>query len=391
MSTAVASPLHGVKILDMSRLAPGPYASMLLSDLGAEVISIGGGRAGLPLEQVMRGKTVVNLNLKTDAGRRAFHALVRESDVVLESFRPGVVDRLGAGYEELRAINPRIIHCSLTGYGQTGPLAHSAGHDINYLSLTGVLGSIGPADGPPLPPLNLVADFAGGSLFAVIAILGALVERERSGEGQAIDVSMVDGVRSMMTMHYALWGSAAMPDRGTGIIAGGAPFYTTYECADGRFVAVGAMEPQFFAELWRVLDLGDPPPQYPESNWPIIGRQLRAKFLTKSRDEWESIFDGVDACVSPVLLPDEVSSRLDEVPRPRETAWMPPALPKYSRTVLGLSEMDLTDRTVETLEPMGMSDDEIAEAHFPIDRAAKEIIPVDLTDPSKAPGTREPR
>jgi len=356
--------LDGIRVVDMSRLAPGPYATMLLADMGAEVIAVGGGRAGLPLNEVSRGKSYVSLDLKSDAGRKALHRLVAEADVFVESFRPGVAERLGAGYAELRAVKPNLVYCSLTGYGQFGPMSQEAGHDINYLSMAGMLGMMGPEDGPPTPPLNIVADFAGGSLLAALSITTALYERERSGQGQYLDVAMIDGVRSMMAMHYVMWGTSACPRRGTGMMNGAAPFYRCYECSDGRYVAIGALERQFFVALWRTLGLGEPPEQYPRTQWPMIEAALAGRFKERPRDEWTEIFYGTDACVSPVLDPHEVN--LDPHMADRHgTAYVDsvPPVPLFSRTPSVAGENDRSDRTVEVLQRFGMGADEIAAAH----------------------------
>lgn len=357
-------PLAGVRIVDMSRLAPGPYATMLLADMGAEVIVIGGGRAGLPLEVVSRGKTFVSLDLKSEAGRDALLRLVAEADVFVESFRPGVADRLGAGYEQLRDVRPDLIYCSLTGYGQTGPMSAAAGHDINYIAMAGMLGAMGPKDGPPTAPLNLVADFAGGSLLAALSISTALYERKLSGQGQHLDIAMIDGVRSMMAMHYEMWGTPANPSRGAGMMNGDAPFYRCYECSDGRYVAVGSLEPQFFAALWTTLELGEVPAQYPRTQWPAIEHTLSETFLSRTRDEWAELFGGTDACVSPVLDPDEVNTEPHMAHRHGTsfTQGVPP-IPLLSRTPSTAGPTDQTDRTEEVLLRLGMSAEEVAAAH----------------------------
>ncbi len=363
-ASTTPGPLNGVRIVDMSRLAPGPYATMLLADMGAEVIVVGGGRAGLPLEEVSRSKTFVSLDLKSDAGRSALHRLVAEADVFVESFRPSVADRLGAGYDELRAVRPDLVYCSLTGYGQSGPMSGEAGHDINYLAMTGMLGSMGPEDEPPAIPLNLIADFAGGSLLAALSIAAAVYERERSGQGQHLDVAMIDGVRSMMAMHYAMWGTSACPRRGAGMMNGAAPFYRCYECADGRYVAVGALERQFFVSLWRTLSLGEPPAQYPRTQWPMIEDALANEFRRRTRDEWTGVFRGTDACVSPVLDPDEVNSDPHMVHRHgTEYVDSVPPVPLLSRTPSVARANDRTDRTVKVLNRLGISADEAAAAH----------------------------
>lgn len=349
----------------MSRLAPGPYATMLLADMGAEVVVVGGGRAGAPLDEVSRGKTFISLDLKSEEGRRALHLLVREADVFVESFRPGVADRLGAGWETLSQITPDLVYCSLTGYGQDGPLAQEAGHDINYLSLTGVLGSMGPKDAPPALPLNLVADFAGGSLVAVMTIAAALYEREKSGRGQHIDVAMIDGVQSMMAMYFTMWGTSAMPERGMSVMDGSCPFYRCYQCADGRWVAVGALERQFFEALWTGLELGVAPAQYPRSQWPAIERALAERFAGRDRDYWIEALAGTDSCVTPVLAPDEVVDHPQIVHRhgvPARSTDVPPVA-RFSRTGATARPLDRKDETERVLRGLGMSDDEIRRAH----------------------------
>lgn len=306
--TATAGPLDGVRILDMTRLAPGPYASMLLADLGAEVIVIGGGRSGLPVPALSRGKRFIALDLKTDDGRQALRTLVSQSDVFMEGFRPGVADKLGAGYAELSDLNPGLIYCSVTGYGQSGPMAQRAGHDINYLAIGGALGTFGPAGSPPVPPLNLVADFAGGGLLSAFGIVSALYDKIRTGKGRYIDSAMVDGVLSMMGMNFVDWQTPNLPDRGQGVLTGSMPFYRCYRCADGRYVAVGALEVAFFERLWSTLALGAVPDHFDHSTWGHIEKTLTLEFEQKSMREWTAIFADVDACVTPVLEPHELST-----------------------------------------------------------------------------------
>jgi alpha-methylacyl-CoA racemase len=303
----VSGPLDGVRVLDLSRLAPGPYCSLLLAELGAEVTVVRGGRGSAPIAALARGKRLVTLDLRDPLGRSALRRLVREADVVLEGFRPGVAARLGAGYEELARENPRLVYCSLTGYGQSGPRSGEAGHDINYLAVSGVLGALGPPDGDPIPPLNLLADFGAGGTAAAFAIAAALFARERTGRGRYLDVAMVEGCISMMAFHRAAWGTAVMPSRGEGLLGGRAPSYRTYRCKDGRYVAVGALERPFFEALWRTLGLAEPVPDQSDSGaWAETARALESAFASADRDEWARRFAGIDACVTPVLEPDEV-------------------------------------------------------------------------------------
>jgi alpha-methylacyl-CoA racemase len=353
---AKAGPLTGTRIIDLSRLAPGPYASVLLADLGAEVIAVTGGRAGQVPAELSRGKRFVHLNLKEPASRVALHRLVATADVVMESFRPGVADRLGAGYDELSAVNPRLVYCSVIGYDPGGPDAQTAGHDINYLAVTGLLGAVGPADGAPLPPLNLVADMAGGGMLAAFGICAALVERERSGRGQRIDAAMTDGVLSMMEMWLNAWRTPLLPERGLGFTTGAAPFYRCYRCADGRYVAVGAVEDGFFRALWDGLGLPAPYPEqrFDPATWPELTRVIGARFAAAPRDEWTTRFAGVDACVSPVLDPAEVLA----------ASGRPGPVPRFSRTpgVRGQDEGPAdadADATAELLAEAGLSEQEL--------------------------------
>lgn len=348
-------PLGGIRIIDLTRLAPGPYGTMLLADLGAEVIVVGGGRAGPPVSTFARGKRFITLDLKTAEGQLALARLVDTADVLLEGFRPGVADKLGAGYAALSAINPRLVLCSLTGYGQTGPRSQEAGHDINYLGYTGVLGAMGPVDAPPTIPLNVIADMAGGGMLAVIGILSALHERQRTGLGQHVDVAMIDGCLSLIAMHFPVWKTKAMPGRGDGFLAGNAPYYRCYECADGRYMAVGSLEPQFFRALWITLALGEIPDHMDLSTWADIGQRLDKTFRSQPRDHWASLFDGVEACVTPVLAPDEVWE--DRQIRTRTRGGIDrevPAIPRFSRTLISPSETHVEDQSVEVLSSLGL-------------------------------------
>lgn len=376
--TATPGPLAGVRVLDMTRLAPGPYASMLLADLGAEVIAIGGGRSGLPVPALSRGKEFISLDLKTADGRRALRTLVSEADVFMEGFRPGVADRLGAGYAELSARNPGLVYCSVTGYGQSGPMAQRAGHDINYLAIGGALGTFGPSDQPPVPPLNLVADFAGGGLLSAFGIVAALYDRNRTGKGRYIDSAMVDGVLSMMGMNFVDWQTPTLPGRGRGVLVGSMPFYRCYCCSDGRYVAVGALEVAFFERLWTTLDLGAVPDHFDRSTWDLIEKSLTAAFEKKTMAEWTAVFADVDACVTPVLEPHELSTFGQIAARdPEFSLDSVPVVPVFSdgpkrRTT------DTRVKTEEVLRRAGLPDDS---AH----RAAAEGIPPSVTGLSWPP------
>lgn len=347
-------PLEGIRIIDLTRLAPGPYGTMLLADLGAEVIVVGGGRAGPPVSTFARGKRFITLDLKSADGQLALARLADSADVLLEGFRPGIAERLGAGYEALSANNPRLVYCSLTGYGQTGPRSQEAGHDINYLGYTGVLGAMGPVGAPPAIPLNAIADMAGGGMLAVIGILAALHERQRTGRGQHVDVAMVDGCLSLIAMHFPVWQTEAMPARGDGLLAGNAPFYRCYECADGGHMAVGSLEPQFFRALWQTLDLGEVPDHMDHRTWPEIERLLDLAFRSRPRAHWTTRFEGVEACVTPVLAPDEVWHDKQIRTRVGDGAEREvPAIPKFSRTPIEAGTTQAGDRTVEVLSALG--------------------------------------
>jgi len=357
--------LQGIRVLDLSRLAPGPYGSMLLADMGADVVIVGGGPGSMPIECYGRGKSVITLDLKSASGNAAFRKMAQEADVIIEGYRPGVAARLGIGYEDLKALNPQLIYCSLTGYGQTGPMAQEAGHDINYVGLSGMLGAMGPADASPQLPLNIIADFAGGGLYAAFAVVSALFERERSGVGQHLDIAMVDGCMSLMAMHFLDWGKPVLPERGRGLLTGEAPFYRCYRCADGKLVAVGALERPFFQNLWCGLSFDDPVPDHMcRTTWPDIETRMTQAFAERSRDQWVTHFAGLDACVSPVLSPDEVFSHPHNMARhPTSCDSEVPALPLASRTPGRASNSPPAQLPADEMRRLGMSDEEIAAAH----------------------------
>lgn len=299
-------PLAGVKVIELGGIGPGPHAAMMLSDLGADVIRVRRpGGIAMPAEEkdlFHRGKRLVDLDVKKDP--EALLRLVEKADVLLDPFRPGVCERIGIGPEDCAKRNSRLVFARMTGWGQQGPMAERAGHDINYLSLTGALGSMGYRDRPPLPPMNFVADFGGGSMLLVLGVLAALYEREKSGKGQVIDAAMVDGVSQLAQMQWTMYDTGMLTDeRESALLDGGAPFYRTYETSDGKYMAVGSIEPQFFALLVQGLGL-DPdsvPFQLDKANYPKMRAMFEEAFKTKTRDEWTEIFLGTDACVTPVL------------------------------------------------------------------------------------------
>ncbi len=299
-------PLAGVKVIELGGIGPGPHAGMVLADLGADVVRVRRpGGLQMPPENrdlMHRGKRTVDLDVKKDP--QALLDLAAKADVLLDCFRPGTCERLGIGPEDCAAVNPRLIFARITGWGQDGPLAMTAGHDINYLSQTGALSAIGFRDRPPVAPLNLVADFGGGSMLVLLGIVTALYERERSGKGQVIDAAMVDGVSILAQMMWTIKAGGTLKDeRESFMLDGGAPFYRTYETADGGYMAVGSIEPQFFAQLLEGLGLSpeEVPNQFDTAAYPEMRRIFTDRFASKNRDEWTAVFAGTDACVTPVL------------------------------------------------------------------------------------------
>ncbi|HEX6403476.1 MAG TPA: CaiB/BaiF CoA-transferase family protein [Pseudonocardiaceae bacterium] len=302
-------PLVGLRVVELAGIGPAPHAAMLLADLGADVLRVERPAGGLQLaptaqDQMLRGRRSIALDLKDPADRETLLALAQRADVLIEGLRPGVTERLGIGPADCRARNPRLVYARMTGWGQHGPLADRAGHDINYIAVSGVLGAIGSAGGKPVPPLNLVGDFGGGSMFLVMGVLAALWERERSGAGQVVDAAMVDGVSALAQMFWSLRSCGLWRDqRGTNLLDSGVPYYDTYACSDGRYVAVGALEPQFYAALLDGLGLTDAglPERSDPANWPVLRQRFTDAFASRSRDEWVAVFEGTDACVAPVL------------------------------------------------------------------------------------------
>lgn len=307
-SSGRSGPLAGIRVIEFAGIGPGPHAAMLLADLGADVVRIQ--RPGeLPKEGVnadvlLRGRRVVEANLKNPADRETILNLIAKADVVIEGFRPGVTERLGFGPDDCAAVNPALIYGRMTGWGQEGPRASLAGHDMNYIALTGMLHAIGRKDEKPTPPLNLVGDFGGGSMFLVVGILAALVERSISGKGEVIDAAMVDGASVLGQMMWSFRGTGLWQDkRGANLLDTGAPFYEVYETSDGKWLSVGAIEPQFYAQLLDGLglDAASLPHQLDAARWDELKDVFATTIKAKTRDEWSEIFDGTDACVAPIL------------------------------------------------------------------------------------------
>ena len=328
----MTGPLASLKIVEFTGLGPAPLAGQLLSDLSAQVVVIDRKSAAADKADVnRRGKRSVALNLKSAAGREAALKLIAASDVVIEGFRPGVMEKLGLGPQDCP---DHIIYARMTGWGQTGPASMTAGHDLTYLAPTG------PKNGPPMPPLNLVADFGGGTMFLIMGILSAVIERGVSGKGQVVDAAMIDGAPALAGMIFGWLSQGAWQEaRQSNLLDGGAPFYRCYTCADGKAVAFGALEPQFFAEFVDIAGLpdGDKAAQYERSQWADMHARYEALFLTKTRDEWAAMFAETDACLAPVLTVAEAAARPHNVARDLyaqvDGIWHPQVAPRFDRSV----------------------------------------------------------
>ena len=319
----MTAPLEGIKILDLSRLAPGPFCTMILGDLGADILKVEGPREGrlamvMAIEEraiaynaLERNKRSIVLNLKLEPARKIFYQLAEKADVIVEGFRPGVVKRLGVDYDTIKEINPRLIYCSLTGYGQDGPYSNLVGHDVNYISIGGALGIMGIPGGAPIIPSNLVADYAAGGMNAAIGILAALIAREKTGKGQYVDIGMADGVVSLMASSLSRYFETdEVPKRGNELLTGGVPFYSVYETKDGKYVSIGCLEPWFYENLCRALGREDFIPYQGaigEKREEIFSA-FREIFRTKTRDEWFDYLSQWDICVGKVYLLDELAT-----------------------------------------------------------------------------------
>lgn len=339
----MAGPLAGLRVIELAGIGPGPHAAMILGDLGADVVRVerppkfGGGASK---DTMLRNRRSVTADLKSPEGRDLVLQLVAKADVLIEGFRPGVTERLGLGPEDCAKVNERLIYGRMTGWGQDGPRAQQAGHDINYISLNGLLHSVGRKGERPVPPLNLTGDFGGGSMFLLVGILAALWELQRSGKGQVIDAAMVDGASVLSAMMWSFRAQGLWSDeRGVNMLDTGAPYYDTYECADGKYVSVGSIEPQFYAELLAKLEL-DPaelPAQNDTARWPELREVFTKAFAAHARDHWAKVFATSDACVAPVLAFNEV--QVDSHITERDTFYeangylQPMPAPRFSRSV----------------------------------------------------------
>jgi alpha-methylacyl-CoA racemase len=307
----VPGPLEGVKVVELAGLGPGPFAAMMLADMGADVIKVdragaarGGNPDAPPADVLHRNRQSIAVDLKNPDGVETLLRLVEQADILIEGFRPGVCERLGVGPDVCLARNPKLVFGRMTGWGQDGPMAERAGHDINYIALSGTLSMIGRAGEAPVPPINLVGDFGGGGMLLAFGVLAALTEARTSGEGQVVDAAMVDGSALLASMMYGMQAMGMWSGgRGGNMLDTGAHFYDVYETADNKFVSIGGIEPQFYAELLERLEL-DPeamPPQHDATRWPESKTIIAGRVATKTRDEWDTIFDGSDACYAPVL------------------------------------------------------------------------------------------
>ncbi|SFE41845.1 alpha-methylacyl-CoA racemase [Marinobacter sp. DSM 26671] len=335
-------PLHGVRIIELAGIGPGPFCGMVLADLGAEVISVErvGAQAEKPaLDCSRRGKRSISLNLKSEAGVEALLKLVESADALFEGFRPGVVEKLGIGPEQCLERNPKLIYGRMTGWGQYGPMAQAAGHDINYISLTGALHAIGRRGEKPVPPLNLVGDFGGGGMFLALGIVSGILEARTSGKGQVIDAAMTDGSAVLMSMFNTAYemGRHSL-ERGTNRLDGGAHFYDTYETRDGKYISIGSIEPQFYNQLLEVANL--PREQFgqqmDQSRWPELKQAIADVFLQKTRDEWCELMEGTDICFAPVLDLKEAQNHPHNLARQTYVdvggIKQPAPAPRFSRT-----------------------------------------------------------
>ena len=377
-------PLTGLRVIEMASIGPGPLCAMLLADLGAEVLRIDRTEPsglGVPMDVKFdvsgRNRRSVALDIKQAAGRDAALRLIDRADVLIEGWRPGVAERLGLGPEACQARNPGLVFGRMTGFGQTGPLAQAAGHDLNYIALTGALHAIGAGSGggaggqnKPVPPLNLVGDYGGGALYLAFGLLAALFERSRSGQGQVVDAAMVDGASSLMSIFFGMAASGAwnVEQRAANLLDGGAPFYDTYATADAKWVSIGALEPKFFAELVQRIGLDDNylKRQYDRRCWPEMRQAITALIAAKTRDEWSALLEGTDVCFAPVLTLTEASAHRHALARGGHIevggVTQPAPAPRFSRSQPGqpTPAVKAGTHTDTVLAEAGFSPDEIS-------------------------------
>ena len=368
----MTGPLSGVKVVEIAGLGPGPFCAMLMADLGADVLRIA--KPGVPVDPndiTTRSRRQLGLDLRSAEGSAAALALIARADLLIEGFRPGVMERLGLGPEPCLARNPRLVYGRMTGWGQHGPLAHAAGHDINYIAISGALHAIGRAGEAPVPPLNYIGDFGGGGMLLAVGLLAALHEAGRSGRGQVIDAAMSDGSALLSAFMYGFKAAGRWSNqRGENMLDGGAHFYDTYACADGKFVAVGAIEPQFYADLRERCGIDDPlfDGQMDAARWPLLKRRLADVFRTRTRDEWCTLLEGTDACFAPVLTFNEARTYPHHVERnsfvdDRPEVAISPRLSRTTGDPHAPSPAFPGADTDTVLADCGFSASEIAELH----------------------------
>ncbi len=370
-------PLKGYRIIEMAGIGPAPFCAMMLADMGADVIRVDRrekvdlGVAGREprFEVLLRGRKSIALDVKTKDGQDVVKRLVKDADAIIEGFRPGVMERLGLGPHELMAVNPRLVFGRMTGFGQEGPYAPRAGHDINYIALAGVLNHLGRAGEPPTHPLNLVGDYGGGGMYLAFGVVCAILEAQKSGKGQVVDAAMVDGAASLMAMVHGMWSEGIWrEERGTNMLDSGAPWYNTYETKDGKWVSIGSIEARFYADLLQRLGLEKEalPKQHDRSGWPKLKARFTEIFKSKTRSEWEKVFEGSDACFAPVLSISEAAAHPHNAGRSmlvmRDGVQQPAPAPRFSRTVpeMGGAPRAAGADTQAILEAAGFKAAEIA-------------------------------
>jgi alpha-methylacyl-CoA racemase len=339
-------PLQGIRVVELAGIGPAPFCAMLLADMGADVVRVDrtedpdlGVRVDPKLNLLNRSRRSAAIDLKRPEGLAAAKRLVAQADALIEGFRPGVAERLGLGPDDCLSINARLVYGRVTGWGRDGPLAQAAGHDINYIALAGVLGAIGPKDGPPVPPLNLVADYGAGGMYLAFGVMCALLEARASGKGQVVDATMVDCSTSLLMSTFSQVASGSWVDRrGSNALDGGAPWYAAYETADGAYVSIGAIEPKFYAELIRRLELDGEalPAQHDRARWPVLRERFERVFKTRTREQWSAILEGTDACFAPVLSVTEAPAHPHNAARGTfvevDGVLQPGPAPRFSRT-----------------------------------------------------------
>jgi alpha-methylacyl-CoA racemase len=369
----MAGPLRGYRIIEVAGIGPGPFCGMMLADMGADVIRVDRSAAVRedadldrpPNDLLGRGRRSIALDLKQSEGVEALLTLVESADALIEGFRPGVMERLGIGPDVCMARNPRLVFGRMTGWGQDGPYAQAAGHDINYISLAGALAHIGRADGAPVPPLNLIGDFGGGGMLLAYGVVCALLEVQRSGVGQVIDAAMVDGAAVLMTMFWGMRNSPLFDEnqRGHGMLDTAAPFYDAYRCADGEYISVGSIEPQFYAELLRLTGLKDDPEfraQMDTAKWPTLKERITAVFATKTSAEWCALMEHTDVCFAPVLRVADAATHPHNVARATFVkvagVEQPAPAPRFSRTSAAIERPPAHpgQHTREVLDSLGL-------------------------------------